>query len=126
MIMLSTQIHRLIRKILNLLCNKAISCWLLISILILIKLASKAQAKTCVETEENVYFCTDDSQKAKKVARKTWKYYLENFGVPQIIEGSAEEMRRMKEVVENTEEYFRGWLMTRFEREEEESLKERW
>lgn len=68
-------------------------------------------AKTCVETEENNFFCTDDPKEARKRARKTVQYYLQNFGVVQTIEGSGEENKRMKKVASDMENYMKGWIV---------------
>jgi len=81
-----------------------------------------AEAKTCVETDTNNFFCTDDPSEARKRGRKTPQYYLETFGVQQTIEGSGEENRRMREVADGMVEYFKKWIET-YDRVE--SLKEK-
>lgn len=82
----------------------------------------KDASKTCVETKENNFFCTDDPMEARKRARKTTQYYLQNFGIPQIIEGSGEENIRMKGVAKSMENYLKKWISAY---EHVEILKER-
>mmetsp|Transcript_22120 Transcript_22120/g.48103 ORF Transcript_22120/g.48103 Transcript_22120/m.48103 type:complete len:212 (-) Transcript_22120:345-980(-) len=81
-----------------------------------------ADAKTCVETKENNFLCTNDPKEARKKARKTTQYYLQNFGIPQTIEGSGDENKRMKGVANSMENYLKHWIMAY---EHVESLKER-
>jgi len=83
---------------------------------------TSVRAKTCVETGENNFFCTDDPKEARKRERKSSKYYLQNFGVAQTIEGSGEENIRMKVLADDMEKYFKKWIVTY---DHVESLKEK-
>ena len=80
-------------------------------------------AKTCVETDTNQFYCSDDPKEARKRARKTTNYYLTNFGVRQTIEGSGEEQKKMIAVSAQMEQYLKTWI-TRYHHIE--SLKEKW
>lgn len=82
-----------------------------------------ASAKTCVETEDNVFFCTDDSKKAKEKARKTWQHYIQYHSVPQTIEGSDEERKKSSDLITRMEKYLKVWVMYA---DREEDVKERW
>eukprot|EP01082_Thalassiosira_pseudonana_P006518 g6003.t1 g6003 contig20:599873-600655(-) len=81
-----------------------------------------ASAKTCVETEDNVFFCTDDSKKAKEKARKTWQHYIQYHSVPQTIEGSDEERKKSSDLITRMEKYLKVWVM---DADREEDVKER-
>jgi len=80
------------------------------------------RAETCVETDENNFFCTDGPKEAKKKARKTAQYYLRNFGVAQTIDGNGDENRRMRDLADDMEDYFRKWIETN---DHSEKLKEK-
>lgn len=74
-----------------------------------------ADAKTCVETEANIFHCTDDPSRSKNKRsgdRNTIQHYLQNAGVPQAITGSDEEIRKMREVERSMENYLRSWILT--------------
>ena len=72
---------------------------------------TSADAKTCVETEKDNFFCTDDAQEARKRAHKSWEYYLQSFGVAQTIEGSGEENMKMRVVDADMIRYFKRWIL---------------
>ena len=72
---------------------------------------TSADAKTCVETEKDNFFCTDDAQEARKRAHKSWEYYLQSFGVAQTIEGSGEENTKMRVVDADMRQYFKRWIL---------------
>ena len=106
-------------------------CAKLILLLDIIATATKVMttmvsAKACVETEENTFLCTEDTRKAQRSTRKTYKYYLEHFGIPQMIEGNEEEMRKMKIKNSEMEGYFKGWIGRVNGMKGGERLKERW
>mmetsp|Transcript_27434 Transcript_27434/g.39285 ORF Transcript_27434/g.39285 Transcript_27434/m.39285 type:complete len:175 (+) Transcript_27434:198-722(+) len=65
----------------------------------IILLAAKGTAltsRTCVETDDNVYFCTDDLEEARQKAKKTHRYYLNNYGVKQTIMGNTQDVATMR------------------------------
>lgn len=90
----------------------------------IILLAAKGTAltsSTCVETDEGVYFCTDDIEEARQKAKKSYRYYLNKYGgAKQTIMGNKKEVATMRSIQSELEPYLRkiieehgdgeGWL----------------
>ena len=70
-------------------------------------------SRTCVETEDNVYFCTDDLQEARLKAKKTHRYYLNNFGERQTIVGSTKDVENMRKLETENEAYLKKFIEER-------------
>lgn len=62
-------------------------------VILLVGKGTPIASKTCVETEDNTFFCTDNPQEARQKAKKT---HSNNFGVRQTIAGNAEDMENMR------------------------------
>ena len=82
-----------------------------------------AAKKTCLEKDENNFFCIANPKEARKKARRTAQYYLQNFGVAQTINGNGDENRRMRDLADDMEDYFRKWIEINGHSKE---LKEKW
>eukprot|EP00985_Skeletonema_marinoi_P014173 scaffold7133_cov119-Skeletonema_marinoi.AAC.3 len=103
--------------------KKRISVFALSLIIIhrIILLAAKGTpiaSRTCVETEDNVYFCTDDLQEAREKSKKTHRYYLDNFGARQTIVGNSKDMEKMRIWESDMEVYLRKFIEERGDGEE--------
>ena len=81
------------------------------------------EAQTCLEKDENNFFCFEHPKEARRKARRTAQYYLQNFGVAQTINGNGDENRRMRDRADGMEEYFRKWIEINGHSKE---LKEKW
>mmetsp|Transcript_20975 Transcript_20975/g.41810 ORF Transcript_20975/g.41810 Transcript_20975/m.41810 type:complete len:176 (-) Transcript_20975:3565-4092(-) len=103
--------------------KKRISVFALSLIIIhrIILLAAKGTpiaSRTCVETEDNVYFCTDDLQEAREKSKKTHRYYLDNFGARQTIVGNSKDMEKMRIWESDMEVYLKKFIEERGDGEE--------
>ncbi len=67
-------------------------------------------SRTCVETEDNIYFCTDDILEAREKAKKTHRYYLNNFGETQTIVGNTKDVEKMRKLEADMEAYLKKFI----------------
>lgn len=104
--------------------RKPIILFILSLIVVYFLLAAKGTyiaSKACVEIEENLFLCTDAPVKKLK---KTYKYYLDNFGVAQTMSANADEEEMMTIIARNMKEYLKKFIEERGNGEE--WLKEKW
>ena len=74
----------------------ALSLIIIHRIILLAAKGTSLTSRTCVETDDNVYFCTDDLEEARQKAKKTHRYYLNNYGVKQTIMGNTQDVATMR------------------------------
>ena len=99
----------------------ALSLLIIHQIMLLAAKGTPIASKTCVETEDKEFFCTNNIQEARQRAKKTHRYYLNNFGEKQIIVGNANDVENMKILESDMETYLKKFIE---ERDGEEWLKE--
>mmetsp|Transcript_3893 Transcript_3893/g.5995 ORF Transcript_3893/g.5995 Transcript_3893/m.5995 type:complete len:177 (-) Transcript_3893:105-635(-) len=98
----------------------ALSLTIIHRIILLAAKGTSLTSRTCVETEDNVYFCTDDLEEARQKSKAAHRYYLNNFGVKQTIMGNSKDVTIMRRLEKEMEPYLKkaieeygdgeGWL----------------
>ncbi len=98
----------------------ALSLTIIHRIILLAAKGTSLTSRTCVETEDNVYFCTDDLEEARLKSKAAHRYYLNNFGVKQTIMGNSKDVTIMRRLEKEMEPYLKqaieeygdgeGWL----------------
>jgi len=87
-------------------------------VILLVAKGTPIASKTCVETDDNMFFCTDDPKEARRKAKRTHRYYLNNFGVKQTMGGSVEDMENMRILKRDMIAYLKKFIEERGTAEE--------